>query len=322
MQDAVVPVESGNAIRGMLSQPWRWALYCMGAALRQAEAIRLPRILMYHVVADGHLSPARFAWQLRFLRKHFEPVTLEELVRRMSKGTSTGREIALTFDDGVRNHYDMVWPMLHANAMPATFFVCSDLVESGAWIWRTELRQRLGTLDAALRARAARGSGCSATTTHAIMEWTKSLSAPECRVFQDKIAALTPDFTPSPQQAALHAPLSWEQLRGMDPRLVTIGSHTRSHPLLTTLTEAQLQDEIIGSKRALEDGLDRSVDFFCYPNGITTPASVALVRAHYRAAVTIRCDFVRPGEDLAQLPRIPADGSRATLARRLHRPAA
>lgn len=321
MQETV-PEESGSVLRGMLSRPWRWALYCSGNALRQAAAVRFPRILMYHVVADGHLSPQRFTWQLRFLRKHFEPMALATLVHRISEGTAHGREIALTFDDGVRNHHEAVWPLLRQFDVPATFFVCSDLIGSSAWIWRTELRQRLQSLGSVERARAARDAGCEATTVRAIMEWTKTLSASDCRAFREKIAALTPGFAPSSQQAALHAPLTWEQLRGMDPRLVTIGSHTRSHPLLTTLTDAQLQDEIVGSRQALERGLDRDVEFFCYPNGITTPTSIALVRQHYTAAVTIRSDFVRAADDLAQLPRISADGSRATFVRRLHRPTA
>jgi peptidoglycan/xylan/chitin deacetylase (PgdA/CDA1 family) len=277
---------------------------------------------MYHVVADGHLSPARFTWQLRFLRRHFEPVALAELVRRMSERALTGREIALTFDDGVLNHYHVVWPLLRDHAVPATFFVCSDLIGSGNWIWRTELRQRLRALTATARTRAAQEAGCNVTTPNAIMEWTKSLSAPECRAFRDSVTALTPAFKPSPEQAALHAPLTWEQLRQMDPRVVTIASHTRSHPLLTMLSDAQLQDEIVGSKHALENGLDRGVEFFCYPNGITTPQSIALARKHYSASVTIRSDFVHAEEDPAQLPRIPADGSRATFVRRLHRPTA
>lgn len=317
-----MPEKPAHPVRGLLARPWRWAMYGSGLAMRQAKAIRLPRILMYHVVADGHLSPARFTWQLRCLRQYFEPVALSELVRRVAEGTSHGDEVALTFDDGLRNHYAVVWPLLQAHGVPATFFVCSDLVESDAWIWRTELRQRLKLLASPVRTRVTREAGCSTSAIDGIMEWTKSLSAAECQAFRNKVVTMTPLFSPSPEQVALHAPMTWDQLRAMDPALVTIGSHTRTHPLLTMLTDAQLQDEIVGSRQVLEAGLDRPVELFCYPNGIITSDSVALVRANYRAGVSICNGFVRWEDDPALLPRIPADGSRATFVRRLHRPAA
>lgn len=321
MQETM-PEESAHPVRDLFARPWRWAMYGSGLALRQAKSIRLPRILMYHVVADGYLSPARFTWQLQCLRQHFEPVALDELVRRVAEGTAHGGEVALTFDDGLRNHYAVVWPLLQAHGVPATFFVCSDLIESDAWIWRTELRQRLRLLPGTTRTHAAREAGCPVGAIDGIMEWTKSLSATECQTFRNKVAALTPRFSPTPEQAALHAPMTWDQLRAMDPALITIGSHTRTHPLLTMLTDAQLQDEIVGSKQVLETGLDRPVELFCYPNGIITPGAVALVRANYHAGVSIYNGFVHREDDPALLPRIPADGSRATFVRRLHRPAA
>lgn len=314
--------KAGILLRNAMARPWRWALYCSGDALRRAKAVRLPRILMYHIVADGYLSPARFTWQLEFLCRHFEVVSLGELIDRMSGDCLRGREIVLTFDDGVRNHFEMVWPLLRKHEIPATFFVCSDLIESEKWLWRTELRQRLAKLPTALRRRVAREAGCAETSTAAIMDWTKSLPLDAIHGFKDAVAALTPRFAPSAKELHIHTPLTWTQLRQMDPRLVTIGSHTRSHPLLPTLSDAQLHDEIVGSKQTLETRLDRSVDYFSYPNGANNPAVADMVRAHYRAAVSSRNGCVRLGEDLASLPRITADGSRATFVRRLHRPTA
>lgn len=64
--------------------------------------------------------------------------------------------------------------------------------------------------------------------------------------------------------------LNWSQLREMsDSGLVTIGSHTKSHPWLPTASvdEEKIHDEIAGSKEVLEKGLGKSVYYFCYPNG-------------------------------------------------------
>lgn len=317
-----LPDETAHPVRGLIAQPWRWLMYASGDALHRALAVGLPRILMYHEIADGYLPPARFAWQLRYLRRHFEPVSLGELMDRVTRGAIRGREVALTFDDGVRNHYEAVWPRLRELRMPATFFVCPGLIDSGAWIWRADLRQRLKLLDSPTRARLARESGCSDDTPQALMEWTKSIPADACADFRARVAALTQGYAPTAAQTALFAPMTWDQIQRLDPALITIGSHTRTHPLLSTLPRAELEDEIVGSRQALEARLSRPVEFFCYPNGITTPAAVECVRSHYRAAVSIYNGFVQADGDRALLPRIPADGSRATFVRRLHRPGA
>lgn len=313
---------STNMLHRTLAMPVRWISHWSGAALRRARAIRKPRILMYHIIGDGDISARRFEWQLRFLRRHFEPVGLPELVDRLQAGSTTGREVAITFDDGVRNHYLVAWSLLRTYSVPATFFVCPGLVESGDWIWRTELRMRLKLLDEATRAAVTRDAGCPEHAVEAIMEWTKAMSMDDRLAFQKNVEKRTPEFSSVRAQVECHAPLTWEQMRRMDDRLVTIGSHSRTHPILTTLTGPALEDEIAGSRRDLEERLDRRVDLFSYPNGANGPEVVNLVRRHYRAAVTTRKDMVAAGEDLFLLPRIPAADSQAAFTRRLHRPTA
>ena len=64
--------------------------------------------------------------------------------------------------------------------------------------------------------------------------------------------------------------LNWHELREMsDSGLVTIGSHTKSHPWLpaVSIDEDKMREELAGSKKILEEGLGRRVDFICYPNG-------------------------------------------------------
>jgi len=66
----------------------------------------------------------------------------------------------------------------------------------------------------------------------------------------------------------------------------TYGSHTLSHPMLSSLTMDSARDEIEGSKRALESRLDVDVATFCYPAGDFNEATIGLVKeAGYRGAV-------------------------------------
>ncbi|HJU26317.1 MAG TPA: polysaccharide deacetylase family protein [Rhodanobacteraceae bacterium] len=303
-----------------LALPVRWLSHWSGNAMRQIGAVRLPRILMYHVIGDGELSVRQFAWQLAFLREHFEPVALGELVDRMRDRAVTGREVAVTFDDGVRNHFEMAWPLLRHHRVPATFFVCSDLIESDAMMWRNELRLRLASLDEAERRLLVGEANGGKWGVEQIMEWTKTLDMDQRRAFESRVLARTPQFSASREQLELHAPLTWDQLRQLDENLITIGSHTCAHPILTKLDAKQLHDEIAVSRRVLERGLQRKVDLFSYPNGVHDPTVVGEVRRNYRAAVCTRKGFVGADADPLLLPRISGEGSRAMFVRRLHRP--
>ncbi len=48
---------------------------------------------------------------------------------------------------------------------------------------------------------------------------------------------------------------------------ITIGSHSRTHPLLSKLTEDQIRVELAGSKKDLETLLNRPIVYFAYPGG-------------------------------------------------------
>lgn len=80
--------------------------------------------------------------------------------------------------------------------------------------------------------------------------------------------------------------VTWDELRELISVGMTIGSHSRSHPLLTRLRDRDtIRDEVAGSRALLERSLSVSVEFFAYPYGAFTPALAGAVReAGYRAA--------------------------------------
>ncbi|MBW4553495.1 MAG: polysaccharide deacetylase family protein [Aphanocapsa sp. GSE-SYN-MK-11-07L] len=84
--------------------------------------------------------------------------------------------------------------------------------------------------------------------------------------------------------------VNWQQLRQMasDP-LIEIAAHSVSHPQdLRTLSNAQLQKEVMESKRKLEKRLGIPIQYFTYPEGKVDSRVAAMVReAGYRAAFTM-----------------------------------
>ena len=310
------------SMRQILATGLHLASLYSGDGLRRAKAQRAPRVLMYHGIGEGGVSARLFAWQLDFLRNEFELMSLRELLNRRAQGALTGHEVALTFDDGVRNHATTVYPLLCAHKAPATFFVCPGLMDSGQWIWNTELRCRLRLLSTEERAPLAALIGSADSGIETLVAQAKSLDLARRREAEAWVRERTTRFAATPQQTDQYAPMSWEQLLGLDPELVTIGSHTLNHPILPTLSADGMREEIDASRRVLEQRLGRQVELFCYPNGDNDARVHALVRSHYDAAVTTVPGAVGGHDDACLLPRIPAGETRGLFVRRLHRHAA
>jgi peptidoglycan/xylan/chitin deacetylase (PgdA/CDA1 family) len=135
------------------------------------------------------------------------------------------------------------------------------------------------------------------------------------------VRAATPAYAPSQGESDEFDLAGWAELRRLDPEVVTIGSHTLTHPILPSLSVENAEAEVAGSRRVLEEKLQRTVDLFAYPNGDQNPAVHACVRRHYRGAVTTEPRWAGPGCDPHLIPRASAPSSPLRLAWNLHRSA-
>lgn len=90
-----------------------------------------------------------------------------------------------------------------------------------------------------------------------------------------------------PPHRGLRAPaLDWPALGELAASgRCEIGSHTWSHRDLPSVPPAELEGELRGSRRRLEERLGTAVDSFCYPRARWSTAVEARVREVYRRAV-------------------------------------
>jgi peptidoglycan/xylan/chitin deacetylase (PgdA/CDA1 family) len=108
--------------------------------------------------------------------------------------------------------------------------------------------------------------------------------------------------------------LTWSEVRELRRHGVCFGSHTVTHPQLTSLDAAGVRSEIACSKQALEDNLGESVDSFAYPYAFPEQnvsfvqmLRNTLVDAGYRQGVSTRIGTARPQEDCYFLRRLPVN---------------
>jgi peptidoglycan/xylan/chitin deacetylase (PgdA/CDA1 family) len=265
---------------------------------------------MYH--GTPRRDAAAFERQLRLLRLAFPIVPLEQL-----KAGSGRARVALTIDDGLRSNVDVAYPILRKLGLRATFFVCPGLIDGEQWLWNHEARQRLLSLAPGELEELATLLGAP-TGVEAFIEWMKTLKIAARRRVEDQIRGATPHFKPTAAERAEFDLANWGELQRLDPTVVTIGSHTMTHPILTSLSAEEMETETRDSRMALEKRLDREVSTFCYPNGELNDGALQSARRYYRSAVTVEAGRLDGGVDTHRLPRFSAHprGTRR-LARRM-----
>lgn len=99
--------------------------------------------------------------------------------------------------------------------------------------------------------------------------------------------------------------MSWVQIREMSSMGFSFGSHSCTHPQLTSLQKEQLKHEIGASKSIIEQKLGMPVRFFAYPYSLSNDTIKQLVaEAGYSAAFSTRWGLVDWTNDAFALNRL------------------
>lgn len=290
---------------------------------------RAPLIVGYHrVVKDINtmrstsipamlITSRTFEQQVDWIARRFRITSLDEIGARIGSGEPLDERLAaITFDDGYADVYHNAFPILRRKGHPATIFVVTDL------IGRKEMQQfdRLYLLlTRALDSPDGIDWLCKAARPDASpAEARRSLSLfprDPVRTTHLLLKELPQDALSSILEALerrfpmpggcldSHRALDQEMLVEMCAAGITIGSHTRTHPLLTLEDHATVREEVEGSRRILHKWLGRPINHFAYPDGrFNSPVVAAVKKAGYRFAYTI-CEHRDASDPLLTIPR-------------------
>lgn len=119
----------------------------------------------------------------------------------------------------------------------------------------------------------------------------------------------TPTWSTSPDWAYKQERLlTVTELKSLKRPLITIGSHSVSHPSLDKLPTEAARQEIVESKKNLEELFDKAVDLFAFPYGAYNKTLVKLVQqAGYRHAFTCFPQYESPAGYPFLIGRFEAD---------------
>ena len=249
-----------------------------------SAATSIPSLLVSRQMLERHLD---------WLGRRFRFVSLDEVGARLN-GSDGSRDAiaAITFDDGYRDFYDHAFPILMKKGIPAAVFVVTDLVSTTGVQTHDELYLLLlrrladGTRKPGILAGMLRGMGISVAgvAASAPYEATRALleALPQESV-RRVVAALQSEAPVSQDTFKPFLSLTWEMLQRIERAGMTVGSHTRTHVLMTNESRQRVADEVTASRKEIESRLGTGVRHFAYPSGRFDTASVdAVAQAGYR----------------------------------------
>jgi peptidoglycan/xylan/chitin deacetylase (PgdA/CDA1 family) len=88
-----------------------------------------------------------------------------------------------------------------------------------------------------------------------------------------------------------------------------LDSHTINHVDVSQASGAQLQSEVAGSRRILQERFHQPVNFFCYPSGRFDDQAIQAVRAAGYLGATTTEEGLGSKDEMFTLKRIRVDGT-------------
>jgi peptidoglycan/xylan/chitin deacetylase (PgdA/CDA1 family) len=293
------------------SSVWRQQLHGTGVILMLHRVLANDRAAELHHRNELCVGPKAFEHLLAWLNKHFDCVPLMEILQPGSL-RSERPKVALTFDDGWRDNAVNAFPLLQKYQVPASIFLSTDFIGSHQRFWWESIGETLW---------GSHGERARMHLIECLHQFGRPLPVllgdPDVQRrslallhFLQHLKPLPPKdlyrLTDECAQESLPQALDWHQVRSMEASgLVRFGPHGASHAILTGLDDQTLDEELTRSRHALENGCNRPLPVYCYPNGDND----ARVRQHvadhgYPFALGTDTGIYRSTEDPLALPRV------------------
>lgn len=277
------------------------------------EALPDPRCLLvvnHHRVGDPEACPydrgifsataEELDTQLAAVKKRYPVIGLDEaedLILHPERMRRT--HVLFTFDDGYLDNYEIAFPIFQSHGLSATFFlaptlmgsrVLSDWDRAGYMVRRTErdsisLRYPVErTFDLVAHRE------LSAGQILLLYYQADAQDSPRLLWELSEACGVEP-----PQEAEQRLYLSEAEAAEMVRGGMSVGSHTYSHRMLSTLSEDEQLEELVSSKRAIEAFAGQQVRTVAYPFGKENSFNAATARAARRAGYTVGFSFYSGG---------------------------
>jgi peptidoglycan/xylan/chitin deacetylase (PgdA/CDA1 family) len=274
-----------------------------------------------HSIGAGIIhSTAVFKEQMELVASKFDPVSMDDVLLFLCRRKGLPQKpVAITFDDGFMDNFEIANPILQRVGVPAAFYVTVASIDAARPPWFCRLRHAFFSSKKNTWTYTERG--CSLDLREPKAKKSAFLTASErCARMtgqeQEKfLSEVEQELAVEPINPNSHLMMNWEQIRGLLRSGHIVGSHTMTHPNIAHVANAELQFECRESKRRLEEKLCAEVVHFSYPSPILQPhwsdeTVKATKQCGYLTGVTSNPGPVQFGQDPLALRRVAVPNER------------
>ena len=219
--------------------------------------------VMYHYVRDNNpeypnfknLTVDQFKRQIDFFYDTYGFLSKEDFISSIEQATPPPTGVILTFDDGFKDHYHNVLPILEEKKAWGLFYVPTAHYKNK----KVLNEARIGEFDKEIYK--------DQQLTSCELQFKRLFNYYVRNEYKTKILdEIALEYL---NEVELYDKLylTKEELKEMERCGSVIGSHTETHPVLSTLNYEQQKEEVEESYNFLNLFLDMRWKSFCYPYG-------------------------------------------------------
>lgn len=278
-------------------------------------------ILMYHGVVPSpdfslsvnHISVDDFHDQIVYLKNNFKIRRLKDLFEDYKNNVPAREfEVAITFDDGYSNNFNYAYPILRQHNIPATIFVVTQALETPGYIlWYDFIDGVKSRIDFHKIARVDFGFDFEKTILQKGVFNVETLKSFMKRIGVDeknkiiqwiKKQEIELDVVGKKDFFELLSPIQIKEIT--ESGLIEIGSHSHNHPNLAEIPASEAEQEIVKSKKMIEDVIGFPVISIAFPDGSYNETVKKLcLQAGYKNLLAVDYKFGTDIHDKSILPR-------------------
>ncbi len=225
-----------------------------------------------HPFDEGVYGPTQeiFWDHMNWLKKNTNLISEQELIEHVRDQKKLPKaSVMVTFDDGYKDNAELALPVLTDQKIPAIFFIATHSIEKrelGWWDTIAYMIKKTTHSQLVLRGRTFDLSPPRGAVIHELQEWMRTLRADNTASLIQEISTACEVSLPTPEMCSKEL-MTWEQISESVKAGITIGSHTHSHRVLSTLNLSEQFEEFRLSKQILEQKLGVPIRSVAYPVG-------------------------------------------------------
>lgn len=240
------------------------------------------RVLTYHRIDEPtrrpwldpgliSASPKRFDEQMAYIATYCQLLTIGDILAALKsrkKKDLPPRAVLVTFDDGYHDFEEQAWPILRRHKIPVTLFVPTAYPDHPErTFWWDDLYQALQKTNRKEDLHTSIGTFSLSNAISRDQAYQRLKSYLKTLKHTDAILRVRKLCNELGIQPSTNCIMSWDTLRKLSRDGLTVGPHTRTHPLLNRISVDEAREEAIGSFEDLKREIGSALKIFAYPGG-------------------------------------------------------